>query len=218
MIKLILTFTHSYANHYKEKKCIFVTDKEERSTVPHGTFSSLDKYVHQSNHFELKSTTTIPYINESKDGDSLANSIKTIWQLILIILAILVIFACAYVVKCVRRQWMSRTLQVTHTNTVTLNAILNENHHTIGLYDQIQDVEHDGSERYLSPACDDTRIAGTCPDEETGVDKVDPVSIAVTYGSSNDEIPIEENVSEENDMHESSVVKGYDDLYITPCM
>lgn len=136
----------------------------------------------------------------------------------LIMLAILVIFAFAYVVKCVRRQWISRTRPVSPTNTATLNEILNESHQTRYFYDQIEDVERNDSERYLTPACDDLYIKGNCPDRRAREEKKNLESTTVTSGPLNDEIPYEGKVSEENDMYENNLVKDHDGLYITPCM
>lgn len=135
-----------------------------------------------------------------------------------VMLAILVIFAFVYVVKCVRRQWISRTRPVSHTNTATLNEILYESYHTRCFYDQIEVVERNDSERYLTPACDDLYMKGNCPDRRSREETVELQSTSVTSGPLNDQTPYEGKVSEENDVHENKIVKDHDDLYITPCM
>lgn len=187
---------------------------EARSTVPHATLVSFDKNVTQSNHFKSKSTSTVPDINEVWDGNSLKSRINTIWQMVLIILAVLMLLAFGYLGKCVHRHLTSSTQPVSHTNTMTPNETLNESHQLECRYEQIQEVEHNDSERYLTPVCDDTRIAGTCPDQETGVEKINPVSIAVP--ASNDKVPKREK-TKDNNMYEN-IVKDYDYMNVSPCM
>lgn len=196
---------------------MFITDEETGFTVPHVTLTSFSKYVNQSHGFESKSTSTVLDINETKDEDSLKNSIKTIWQLMLMILAVLVFLALVYLGKCVRRQFSLRTHQVSNTNTATPNVMLNENHQIEGCYEQIQDAEHEDSGRYLTPACNENSTVGSCPNQETIEEKIELVSIAMMPGPSNDNVQKREKASDKNDMYKNTV-KEYDDMYISPCM
>lgn len=193
---------------------MFITDEKTGFTAPHLTLTSFSKYINQSYDFESRSTPTVLDINETKDEDSLKNSIKTIWQLMLMILAVLVFLALVYLGKCVRRQFTSRTHQVGPSNTAT--SMLNENHQIESCYEQIQDAEHEDSGRYLTPACDESRAAGTCPNQETIEEKIELLSVAMTSGLSNDNVPKKEKPSDKH-MYENTV-KEYDDMYISPCM
>lgn len=64
---------------------MLITDEKTGFTVSHLTITSFSKYINQSYDFESKSTSTVLDINETKDEDSLKNSIKTIWQLMIMI-------------------------------------------------------------------------------------------------------------------------------------
>lgn len=196
---------------------MFITDEETGVTVPHVTLTSFSKYVNQSHGFESKSTSAVLDINETQDEDSLKNSIKTIWQLMLMILAVLVFLALVYLGKCVRRQFTNRTHQVSHTNTPTPNVMLNENHQIEGWYEQIQDAEHEDSGRYLTPACNESRTIGPLPNQETIEEKIELVSISMMPGPSNDNVQKRENTSDKNDIYKNTV-KEYDDMYISPCV
>lgn len=196
---------------------MFITDEETGFTVPHVTLTSFSKYVNQSHGFESRSTSTVLDINEKKDEDGLKNSIKTIWQLMLMILAVLVFLALVYLGKCVRRQFTSRTHQVSHTNTATQNVMLNENHQIEGCYEQIQDAENEDSGRYLTPACNKCGTVDPCLNQETIGEKIELVSIAMIPGPSNDNVQKKEKASDRIDMHKNTV-NEYDDMYISPCM
>lgn len=196
---------------------MFITDEEKGFTVPHVTLSSFSKYINQSYDFESKSTSTVLDFNEAKDEDSLKNSIKTIWQLMLMILAVLVFLALVYLGKCVRRQFTSRTHQMSHTNTATPNVMLNENNQIEGCYEQIQDAEHEDSGRYLTPACNESGTVDPCPNQETIGEKIELVSIAMIPGPSNDNVQKKEKASDRIDMYKNTV-NEYDDMYISPCM
>lgn len=194
---------------------MLITDEKTGFTVSHLTITSFSKYINQSYDFESKSTSSVLDINETKDEDSLKNSIKTIWQLMIMILAVLVFLALVYLGKCVRRQFTSRTHQVGPTNTAT--SMLNENHQIESCYEQIQDAEHEDSGRYLTPACDESRTAGTCLNQETIEEKIELLSVAMTSGLSNDNVLKKEKASDKHDMYENTV-NEYDDMYISPCM
>lgn len=196
---------------------MFITDEKTGFTVPHLTQASFSKYINQSDYFESRSTSTILYINKTKDEDSLKNSIKTIWQLMLMILAVLVFLALVYLGRCVRRQFTYRTHPVSHTNTATPNVMLNENHQIEGWYEQIQDAEHEDSGRYLTPACNESGTIGPRSNEETIEEKKELVSIAMMPGPSNDNVQKRENANDKNDIYKN-IVKEYDDMYISPCV
>lgn len=192
---------------------MFITDEETGSTVPHVKLTSFSKYVNISHGFESRSTSTVLDVNETQDEDSLKNSIKTIWQLMLMILAVLVFLALVYLGKCVRRQFTSRTHQVGLTNT----AAPNENHQIEGWYEQIQDAEHEDSGRYLTPACNESEKIGPRPNQETNEEKIELVAISMMPGASNDNVQKEVNASDKNDIYKNTV-KEYDDMYISPCV
>lgn len=196
---------------------MFITDEEKGFTVPHVTLTSFSKYINQSYDFESRSTSTVLDINETKDEDSLKNSIKTIWHLMLMILGVHVFLALVYLGKCVRRQFTSRTHQVSHTNTATPNVMLNEIHQIEGFYEQIQDAGHEDSGRYLTPACNENSTVGTCPNQETIEEKIELVSIAMMPGPSNDNVQKREKANDKNDIYKNTV-KECDDMYISPCM
>lgn len=196
---------------------MFITDEETRFTVPHVTLTSFSKHINQSHDFESRSTSTVFYINDKKDEDSLKNSIKTIWQLMLMILAVLVFLVLVYLGKCVRRQFTSRTHQVSNTNTAAPNVVLNENHQSEGCYEQIQDAEHENSGRYLTPACNESGTVGRCPNPETIEENIELVSIAMMPESSNDNVQKREKASDKNDIYKNTA-EEYDDMYIYPCM
>lgn len=191
-----------------------ITDEEAGFTVPHVTLTSFSKYVNHSYDFESSSTSTVFDINEKKDEDSLKNSITTMWQLMLMILAVLVFLVLVNLGKCIRRQFTSRTHQVSHTNTSTPNVMLNENHQTEGCYEQIQDAENEDSGRYLTPACNESGTVDPCLNQETIGEKIELVSIA---GPSNDNVQKKEKASDRIDMYKNTV-NEYDDMYISPCM
>lgn len=196
---------------------MFITDEETGFTVPHVKQTSFSKYDNRSHGFESRSTSTVLDVNETQDEDSLKNSIKTIWQLMLMILAVLVFLALVYLGKCVRRQFTNRTHQVSLANTATPNVMLNENHQMEGWYEQIQDAEHEDSGRYLTPACNESGPIGRRPNQEKIEEKIELVSIAMMPGPSNDNVQKRENASDKNDTFKNTV-KEYDDMYISPCV
>lgn len=196
---------------------MFITDEEKGVTVPHVTLTSFSKYVNQSHGFESRSTSAVLDVNETQDEDSLKNSIKTIWQLMLMILAVLVFLALVYLGKCVRRQFTSRTHQVGPTNTAIPNVMPNENHQNEGWYEQIQDAEHEDSGRYLTLACNENGTIGPRPNQETIEEKIELVSIAMMPGPSNDNVQKRGKTSGKNDIYENTE-KEYDDMYISPCV
>lgn len=192
---------------------MFITDEETGFTVPHVKLTSFSKYVNQSHGFESRSTSTVLDINKTQDEDSLKHSIKTIWQLMLMILAVLVFLALVYLGKCVRRQFTSRTHQVGLTNTATPN----ENHQIEGWYEQIQDSEHEDTRRYLTPICNESEKSGPRPNHETNEEKIELVYIPMMPGPSNDNVQKRENASDKNDIYKKTLTE-YDDTYISPCV
>lgn len=152
----------------------------------------------------MKSTST--EIDVTRGGDNLENRINIIWQLMLVILAVILVLAFSYIGKCVHRQWLSVR------NVTTHDLSLNENKQIESNYERVEDVD---SQCYLTAAYVDIRVAGNATNQEIS----DP-SIAVSLEPSNDMLQHRENASNYN-VHENSSEKGvkeFDDLYIIPCL
>lgn len=101
---------------------------------------------------EEKSTLTIPKISESNIGGNIENRIQTIWQFMLIMLAVFSVLALTYLGKCIHRQWTSRSLLVSITNTPAPTIALNVSNEADCKYEEIQNVEYEDPDRYLSSA------------------------------------------------------------------
>lgn len=178
------------------------------STVPIEPVSNFDKIVYSTHHLKGKGTSIITKSIETNIGGKLENRIQTIWQFMLIILAVLSVLAFTYLGKCLHRQWTSRAVQVSNTRTSSPDIALDVSNRIE--YEQIQNVEYEDPERYLTVANDDSQGGGINHRQE----KMDSSSIR----PSNEEALNEEHKCE-NVMYENQSNKGVreaDDLYLTP--
>lgn len=164
-------------------------------------------------------TLTIPKIIETNNGGNLENRIQTIWQFILIILAVLSLLAFTYIGKCLHRQWTSRSLQLGNTNTSAPELALNTRNEIECLYEQIQNIEYEEPERYLTAVQDDIHIDGINNSQEK-IDAVSIESIEPSIEQSNND-PLNRESKTENVMYENQPNTGIrenDGLYLTPIM
>lgn len=164
-------------------------------------------------------TLTIPKNIETNIGGNLENRIQTIWQFILIILAVLSLLAFTYIGKCLHRQWTSRTLQVSDTNTSAPESALNMRNDIECFYEQIQNIEYEDPERYLTAAQDDSHRDGINNSQEK-IDALSIRSIGPSIQPTNNE-PLNRESNSENVMYENQPNKGVredDGLYLTPIM
>lgn len=202
---------------------IFIIEQEQTSTKQSIAVSNFDKIVKSTHHLEGKSTLTIPKFIEPNIGGILENRIQTIWQFVLIMLAVFSVLAFTYLGKCVHRQWTSRSLQVGNTMTSAPDSALNVHVHVSNqnefIYEQIQNIEYEDPERYLTAAHDDILGDGINNSQEK-IDSVSFMSIGPTLEPSNDEAINGEHESE-NAMYEnqsSDRVRETNDLYLTPIL
>lgn len=162
-------------------------------------------------------TLTIPKNIETIIGGNLENRIQTIWQFILIILAVLSLLAFTYIGKCLHRQWTSRSLQVSNTNTSAPESALNMRNDIECFYEQIQNIEYEDPERYLTAAQDDSHRDGINNSQEK-IDAVSIRSIGPSTEPTNNE-PLNREYNSEKVMYENQPNNGVredDGLYLTP--
>lgn len=202
-----------------QQKEDFITGQDEISTVSIVFVSSFDKIVSSTHHMGGSRTLTIPKNIETNIGGNLENRIQTIWQFILIILAVLSLLAFTYIGKCLHRQWTSRTLQISNTNTSAPESALNMRNDIECFYEQIQNIEYEDPERYLTAAQDDSHRDGINNSQEK-IDAVSIRSIGLSIEPTNNE-PLNRESNSENVMYENQPNKGVredDGLYLTPIM
>lgn len=201
---------------------ICFTGKATRFAKPLVTVQNFDENVNRSNQ-EMKSST-IPAMTEVNIKNNLENRIQTMWQLMLTILAVLLMFALTYLGKCLHRQWTSRTVQVSNTNSTGPGLESNESRQIELYYEQIQDVvEDDDRKLYLTAVCNESHGTLISSNQNTSSGKIDSVSNRSMRSnlelSSNEELN-SENVSESVtfDSQQDGADRGRSDLYITPIM
>lgn len=221
---------------YKYKNCKLVTGTETSSANQHVTAKNYDKHINQNTHLEEKQTSTVPKITETiiKDRssifpditdknirDNLENRIQTMWQLMLMILAVLLVFALTYLGKCLHRQWTNRTVQVSNTNNSGPGLASNESRQIQLHYEQIQDL--DDRQLYLTAVSNESHGALIVSNQITSSEKIDSVSNRSIR--SNLELSSEEDMSSENvsenvrfDNQRDSVQRETSGLYITPIL
>lgn len=193
---------------------LFITDKKTTYQDFEVT-QSYKRYINQTHHFEMKSTSTNPEMYSS-DKDSLKDMIQTTWKLMLVISAVLTVLAFSYLGKCIYRQWTSNTLQIRNTDIITSR----ENNQSESDYERVHYVENGDFQSYQTPTDDSMHTISNVLNQGSGSEKIDLASINISLGSSNDESTHRENVSE-NHMYENEPDRGLTkpcDLYITPCM
>lgn len=168
-------------------------------------------------------SSIFPDIKDKNITDNLENRIQTMWQLMLMILAVLLMFALIYLGKCLHRQWTNRTIQVSNTNNSGPGQASNESRQIELHYEQIQDVENDDRQLYLTAVCNESQGTLISSNQNTSSEKIDSVSnrsIRSNLELSSDEELNSENVSENVrfDNQQDSADRKKSDLYITPIM
>lgn len=127
--------------------------------------------------------------------------------------------AFTYIGKCLHRQWTSRSLQLGNTNTSAPELALNTRNEIECFYEQIQNIEYEDPERYLTAAQDDSNSDGTNNSQEK-IDAVSIKSIGPPIEQSNND-PLNRKSKTENVMYENQPntgVRENDGLYLTPIM
>lgn len=183
---------------------VFIIEQETTPTEQIIVVSNSDNIFNSKHHFEGRSTLTISKFTKPNIDGNLENRIQTIWQFVLIMLAVFSGLAFIYLGKCVHRQWTSRSLQVSNTNTSAPESALNVSNQIECLYEQIQNIEYEDPERYLPALHDDSRGG----DMNVSQEKMIFVSISSL------EPPNEEDVKYEN--QPNSGIREIDDPYLTP--
>lgn len=183
---------------------VFIIEQETTATEQIIVVSNSDNIFNSKHHFEGRSTLTISKFTKPNIDGNLENRIQTIWQFVLIMLAVFSGLAFIYLGKCVHRQWTSRSLQISNTNTSAPESALNVSNQIECLYEQIQNIEYEDPERYLPALHDDSRVDGMNVSQE----KMIFVSISSL------EPPNEEDVMYEN--QPNSGIREIDDPYLTP--
>lgn len=183
---------------------VFIIEQETTPTEQIIIVSNSDNIFNSKHHFEGRSTLTISKFTKPNIDGNLENRIQTIWQFVLIMLAVFSGLAFIYLGKCVHRQWTSRSLQVSNTNTSAPESALNVSNQIECLYEQIQNIEYEDPERYLPALHDDSRGG----DMNVSQEKMIFVSISSLEPLN------EEDVKYEN--QPNSGIREIDDPYLTP--
>lgn len=151
-------------------------------------------------------SSIFPDITDKNRRDNLENRIQTMWQLMLMILAVLLVFALTYLGKCLHRQWTNRTVQLRNTNNSRPGLASNESRQIQLHYEQIQDL--DDRQLYLTAVSNESHGA-----------------LSNRSIRSNLELSSEEDLSSENvsvnvrfDNQRDSVQRETSGLYITPIL
>lgn len=181
---------------------VFIIEQETTPTEQIIIVSNSDNIFNSKHHFEGRSTLTISKFTKPNIDGNLENRIQTIWQFVLIMLAVFSGLAFIYLGKC--RQWTSRSLQVSNTNTSAPESALNVSNQIECLYEQIQNIEYEDPERYLPALHDDSRGG----DMNVSQEKMIFVSISSLEPLN------EEDVKYEN--QPNSGIREIDDPYLTP--
>lgn len=165
---------------------------------------------------EEKSTLTFPKITESNIRVNLENRIETIWQFMLIMLAVFSILAFTYLGKCVHRQWKSRSLQVNNTRSSAPDIALTVSNEADYKYDEIQNVEYEDPERYLSATPNDTSSCASGINNSQGKMDIGPIRplLPLLNEESSDEAQKWEKIMYENQSNKGE--RETEDLYLTP--
>lgn len=176
--------------------------------IGEGSISTFDKIIYSTQRLKGKGTSMVTKIPETNVGGKLENRIQTIWQFMLIILAVLSVLLFTYLGKCLHRQWTPRAVQVSNTRTSSQDIALDVSNRIE--YEQIQNVEYEDPERYLMVVNDDSTGGGINDRQE----KIDSRSIRPSNEKAQNEEHKCESVMYENQSNEG--VREADDLYLTP--
>lgn len=198
-----------------------MTGEDKETTVTGVTFLSTKQQLNHSSKAKDEGTSTNQKNHKTNVGENLnkglGNRIKINWQLMIIILALLTVLTSTYLGKCVHRHWISRTLQVSISNTSPAIA-LGEINQTENSYNRFQTTEYEEPQRYQTTAGDAIGQSSNTLNHENSLEYME----AVSCSSENE--PRAKTLlnwinTNKKDQCENQLDPGeLNDLYITPCM
>lgn len=198
-----------------------MTGEDKETTVTGVTFLSTKQQLNHSSKAKDEGTSTNQKNHKTNVGENLnkglGNRIKINWQLMIIILALLTVLTSTYLGKCVHRHWISRTLQVSISNTSPAIA-LGEINQTENSYNRFQTTEYEEPQRYQTTAGDAIGQSSNTLNHENSPEYME----AVSCSSENE--PRAKTLlnwinTNKKDQCENQLDPGeLNDLYITPCM
>lgn len=172
-----------------------------------------------------KRTSPFPDTTKINEGGNLEHGIRTLWQLMSILIGVLILIAFAYLGKCVYRHLTLRALQVINAPTSERNIVtaFNESRQTECFYEQILEVGHNDAQRYLTASRDDMLEKGIFPYQNITSEKMDTVTVSIRPNRSSFEMSTDETQPGEN-LNKSYTyenlpdngVREIDDFYLTP--
>lgn len=198
-----------------------MTGEDKETTVTGVTFLSTKQQFNHSSKAKDEGTSTNQKNHKTNVGENLnkglGNRIKINGQLMIIILALLTVLTSTYLGKCVHRHWISRTLQVSISNTSPAIA-LGEINQTENSYNRFQTKEYEEPQRYQTTAGDAIGQSSNTLNHENSPEYME----AVSCSSENE--PRAKTLlnwinTNKKDQCENQLDPGeLNDLYITPCM
>lgn len=198
-----------------------MTGEDKETTVTGVTFLSTKQQLNHSSKAKDEGTSTNQKNHKTNVGENLnkglGNRIKINWQLMIIILALLTVLTSTYLGKCVHRHWISRTLQVSISNTSPAIA-LGEINQTENSYNRFQTTEYEEPQRYQTTAGDAIGQSSNTLNHENSPEYME----AVSCSSENE--PRAKTLlnwinTNKKDQCENQLDPGkLNDLYITPSM
>lgn len=198
-----------------------MTGEDKETTVTGVTFISTKQQLNHSSKAKDEGTSTNQKNHKTNVGENLnkglGNRIKINWQLMIIILTLLTVLTSTYLGKCVHRHWISRTLQVSISNTSPAIA-LGEINQTENSYNRFQTTEYEEPQRYQTTAGDAIGQSSNTLNHENSPEYME----AVSCSSENE--PRAKTLlnwinTNKKDQCENQLDPGeLNDLYITPCM
>lgn len=172
-----------------------------------------------------KRASSFPDTTQKNEGGNLEHGIRTLWQLMSILIGVLILIAFVYLGKCIFRHMTLRPIQVINAPTSERNNVtaLNESHQTECFYEQIPEIGHNDAQRYLTAARNDMLEKGSFLYQNITPEKMDTVTVSIgpnrsSCGISTDETQPGENLNK-NYTYENlpdNVVRETDDFYLTP--
>lgn len=219
------TFFYLQKTYLHVLNLLYITG--DRTSVLPVTAIHFTKHVNQTKFSYVieKRTSPFPYTTKNNEGGNLEHGIRTLWQLMSILIGVLILIAFAYLGKCVYRHLTVRPLQVVNAPTSERNnvAALNESHQTEGFYEQILEVGHNDAQRYITAARDDMLEKGIFPYQNITPEKMDTVTVSIRPNRSSCEISTDETQPGENfnenytyENLPDNGVRETDDFYLTP--
>lgn len=196
----------------------------DRTSVPPVSAINFTKHVSQTK-FSFVVEKPFPDTTKNNEGGNLEHGIRTLWQLMSILIAVLILIAFAYLGKCVFRHLTLRALQVINAPISERNNVttLNESHQTELFYEQILEEGHNDSQSYLTAARDDMLEKGIFPYQNITAEKMDTVTVSIRPNRSSCEISTDETQPGENlnknytyENLPDNGVRETDDVFLTP--